>query len=284
MLIHVCWGTADGIYFVFARVEWADVPNPELNDTEVTVVLTTVALYVFPPILFVDEHRFLPLNSYRRYPLDEIVLCSLPYFTRYTRDGDDFAERLEDVVIHFEDQILHDDQSRDTLDLETHAPSPAHSLATSALPPHTKEAHKATPRFNIPSLPNGIKHKGKTNTELWLRIVRGDRSEFVDILSRAFKRATDPSGQKDITLQLYNPDIRTLLLSLDDFSIVNVIKERKLDWWSRHIPFLEGAALLEVHLTWVPGVPDILQQDHAQQAILQSKEPTVRIRTCSHPR
>src|SRR5207249_2944006 len=75
-----------------------------------TLVLSNLALYVFPPMMRVPprkkgekELKFLVAIEYQRFSLADILLVSTPYAFA---DGDeqDVAERLDDFVVHLKDR------------------------------------------------------------------------------------------------------------------------------------------------------------------------------------
>lgn len=95
-----------------ARAPTAPAPQP------CTLVLSNLALYIFPPAIAVDldpspqsgpgPHApsikyFLVYNEYRRISLADILLVSLPYRMGLTQQGTDFALRITDFALHLRD-------------------------------------------------------------------------------------------------------------------------------------------------------------------------------------
>mmetsp|Transcript_25071 Transcript_25071/g.40474 ORF Transcript_25071/g.40474 Transcript_25071/m.40474 type:complete len:713 (+) Transcript_25071:287-2425(+) len=66
-----------------------------------TLVLTQHALYLFPPAMKVEEKTFLVYNIYERFILQDLVMISRPYRKMRSEDGDDYAIRSDDVVLHW---------------------------------------------------------------------------------------------------------------------------------------------------------------------------------------
>lgn len=97
-----------------ARAPQAEPPQP------CTLVLTNLALYVFPPAIPIEldsdpsspvsspggtkqTKHFLVYTEYQRIALQDILLVSLPYRSGLTRHGTDFALRITDFALHLRD-------------------------------------------------------------------------------------------------------------------------------------------------------------------------------------
>ena len=85
-----------------------------------TLVLTNLALYVFPPAIPIEldsdpsspvsspggtklTRHFLVYTEYQRIALQDVLLVSLPYRSGLTRHGADFALRITDFALHLRD-------------------------------------------------------------------------------------------------------------------------------------------------------------------------------------
>jgi hypothetical protein len=71
--------------------------------TQITLLITNFAVYVFTPAIFKDGRYSLDLNTYKRYPLLEILLVSLPYRSGISYSGGDYALRINDFSLHLVD-------------------------------------------------------------------------------------------------------------------------------------------------------------------------------------
>jgi hypothetical protein len=92
------------------------------------LVITNLAVYKFPPpvdidgaqfmvfnptfqrvpcwlILWVDDWQIFNINE--RYPLQDILLTSLPYRSGVSAIGQDFAIRMDDFILHMRDETDH---------------------------------------------------------------------------------------------------------------------------------------------------------------------------------
>ncbi len=53
-----------------------------MTSEPITLVVSTRAVYSFPPLIVADETKFLVLSSVERLPLANVILCSLPFRMR----------------------------------------------------------------------------------------------------------------------------------------------------------------------------------------------------------
>ncbi|GAB5361879.1 hypothetical protein AAMO2058_000750900 [Amorphochlora amoebiformis] len=72
-----------------------------LGERGAAVVVTQYAVYIFPPAMEVDGKQFLVYNVYERFILQDLVLISRPYRQRMSQDGEEYALRSQEVVLHF---------------------------------------------------------------------------------------------------------------------------------------------------------------------------------------
>jgi hypothetical protein len=69
----------------------------------VTILITNFAVYVLSPAVFKDGRYSLDFTNYKRYPLLEILLVSLPYRSGISYSGGDYALRINDFSLHLTD-------------------------------------------------------------------------------------------------------------------------------------------------------------------------------------
>jgi hypothetical protein len=82
----------DGFFRKKRQVHW----KPE----QIALLVTTHAVYSFPPPMFVDGECFLVLNSYQRVPHQDIEMISLPYEPAVNNAGDEYAKRTDKFALH----------------------------------------------------------------------------------------------------------------------------------------------------------------------------------------
>ncbi|MES1909560.1 MAG: hypothetical protein MHM6MM_002277 [Cercozoa sp. M6MM] len=74
--------------------------DPSESGVKRALVLTDLALYLFPPPMEVDGQNFLVVTEYEQIPLATIRVVSIPFASQITTSGHDFAIRTCDFAMH----------------------------------------------------------------------------------------------------------------------------------------------------------------------------------------